>query len=315
MSQIPAHPVPPEDEAINNLPIRVVDDVFQLAEKRVARLQKFIALSLQITAKADWVNFDGKAYLQGSGAEKVARLFGVCWTAPQIECIEESDAKGAYYRFTATASFYLSTNPAEAIGIVGKCSSRDKFFGTKNQELKPLEDVDKGNIQAKAVTNLINNGIKRLLGLRNIPWEMVAKAGIAAADVPSVDFKQGKQGGTSRQTAAADKVARLKQLLIALRPGSPQAQAALFHEVADIPANTDKSGKSWPAKLAPPPDRMSEKWLATTTRTLETMCEKEGINPDARQPVEAEPAQPQEPAPADDAQQESYGPGDDNVPF
>src|SRR3990167_11314990 len=77
--------------------VSTTDDIISLAERRIAKVQKIIGISLQITNAGDWVDQEGKPYLMGSGAEKVARLFGVKIKSVQSRKIDSEDEKGKFY--------------------------------------------------------------------------------------------------------------------------------------------------------------------------------------------------------------------------
>ena len=49
------------------------------AEKRVDAINRIKKAALKVTNKHDWTDQGGKPYLQVSGSEKVARLFGISW--------------------------------------------------------------------------------------------------------------------------------------------------------------------------------------------------------------------------------------------
>ena len=54
-----------------------VDSLTNRAEKFVEVQKRLKCAALKSTNRLDWVLLDGKPYLQGTGAEKVALIFGV----------------------------------------------------------------------------------------------------------------------------------------------------------------------------------------------------------------------------------------------
>ena len=145
-------------------------------------------ISFKMTRPADWVLIDGKPYLQESGAQSIARMFGVSTSQPQYQKEFCEDEKGKYYIYTCNISLNCKLTARE-IGVSGICSSRDKFFGVAGGELKPLGDIDEKNIKMKAFTNAMNNGIKRLLSLRNVDLDELREAGIEIKKIAAVDHK------------------------------------------------------------------------------------------------------------------------------
>lgn len=166
-------------------------DIAAHAEERLAALDKIKKVALKLTNPNDWVDENGKPYLQGSGAEKVARLFGISWRI--FEPAEEDIGQG-HYIITYKGEFALG---GAIITAIGTRSSKDGFFkkykyaGDERIELPPSE-IDKGDVKKSAYTNLLANGITRLLGIRNLTYEDLREfAGITREQITSVSYKKG----------------------------------------------------------------------------------------------------------------------------
>ena len=109
------------------------------AEKRVMALNKIKRAALLATNARDWTDQNGNPYLQVSGAEKVARVFGIAWKIDEpIMEIEES----GHFSYTYKGYFTVAGATIEAIGTR---SSKDPFFkryagramiGTKNSAVR-----------------------------------------------------------------------------------------------------------------------------------------------------------------------------------
>lgn len=54
-------------------------EIAEHAEKRIEAVKKIKIMALRLTNSRDWTDQGGKPYLQVSGSEKVARLFGISW--------------------------------------------------------------------------------------------------------------------------------------------------------------------------------------------------------------------------------------------
>lgn len=170
----------------------MTDDIIASAERRIAGLQKVINIALKITNENDWVDQQGKPYLQGSGAEKVARLFGVSWKDLKTEKIRTEDENGPFYYYRTEGVFCLR---ADSIVAVGTCSSKDQFFAKRGGEFLPLSQVDETNVMKASYTNCVVNGITRLLGLRNLTWDQVRMGGVNKDKVAGVKYANGGAGG------------------------------------------------------------------------------------------------------------------------
>ena len=161
------------------------------AEKRADAMNKIRRISLKQTNASDWVDQQNKPYLQVSGAEKIARLFGVSWriSEPVFESLE-----GGHFSYSYNGEFSLAGATIEAIG---SRSSKDGFFkkykyvGEERVELPPSE-IDRGDVKKSAYTNLIGNGITRLLGIRNLTYgDLEEFAGIKREHITSIQYRKG----------------------------------------------------------------------------------------------------------------------------
>lgn len=175
----PAAPVVTESDLENAL---------KVAERNEQLAKKIKLIAIKQTNPKDWVDQDGKPYLQSTGAEKVARVFGISWRIcegyPKRET--HKDEAGSYYMYSSKGEFFMGGSTIEAVGT---CSQRDKFFGQKGGEFKNESEIDVTNIIRKAVTNMEVNGITRILGIRNLTWEEINEAGIKQENSNAVNYK------------------------------------------------------------------------------------------------------------------------------
>lgn len=191
-----------EETQVYNLPateptaLETTDDLLALAERRIEKIQKMITLSLKVTNTADWVDQQGRPYLMGSGAEKVARLWGLKIHSIKSEKVNTEDEKGRFYYYMVTGVAELPGG-RDSIVAVGTCSSKDQFFaattmeanGKKERVLKPLSEVDETNIMKSAYTNFMVNAITRLLGIRNLTFGQLKEAGIDTDKIGKVEYR------------------------------------------------------------------------------------------------------------------------------
>ena len=181
-----------EDRALIEVPVIADDNIVAIAraaEGRIAAINKIKQLALRVTNEHDWVDQNGKPYLMASGAEKVARLFGMSWQIDEPQFTLEEDGHFAY---TYKGCFSLGGVSIEAIGTR---TSKDGFFNRyeyegKEKTLLPPSAIDKGDVKKAAYTNLIGNGVTRLLGIRNLTWEDVKRGGIEVGEVTKVKYKK-----------------------------------------------------------------------------------------------------------------------------
>lgn len=193
------------DKEENNLAIISNDNIITIAEqaeKRIQAMRKVKLVTLAVTNSYDWTDQNGKPYLQVSGAEKVARIFGISWriNEPDTQAIE-----GGHYMYTYKGVFSLGNQTIEAIG---SRSSKDPFFKkykwVNNDKIElPPSEIDPGDVKKSAYTNCIGNGVTRLLGIRNLTWdEIETNSDIRRGNVSKVEYKKsGKPQDTKKKEA------------------------------------------------------------------------------------------------------------------
>lgn len=185
-----------------------------VASRRVEAVKRIKATALAVTNERDWVNQDGNPYLMVSGAEKLAALFGIEWSFLRPEPILEEEADG-HYTYTYQARF---TCMQRTIEVEGSRSSRDGFFrqytgyGDQKKE-KPLDKRDnRRDVKMAALTNLIGNGITRILGIRNLTWDDLKEyAKIDPSKVKGFVYKKAEPKPEVRPPARASATARPAQ--------------------------------------------------------------------------------------------------------
>jgi len=108
-------------------------------------------------------------------------MFGICWRfdEPHIEFADDG-----HFTYTYKGYFVMGTSEIE---VLGTRSSKDVFFSRAQGVDIPPSEIDRADVKKSAYTNCINNGITRLLGIRNLTWEQVKGSGI----------EQGKSGSVS----------------------------------------------------------------------------------------------------------------------
>lgn len=195
--------LPSNDQTDIILNDKSIEIVIAEAEKRVDVLKKILGVAIKRTNPHDWTCIGDKPYLGGSGVEKIAPLFGVKMENVKNERLERTDDKGVYYIYQLTARFWWQGGSIEALGA---CSSRDKFFGwdSNTKTYKELHDVDEPNVMKAAYTNLMVNGITRVLGIRNLEWSDLEQFGITKDKVTKVEFNKGASTDPSQAGLISD---------------------------------------------------------------------------------------------------------------
>lgn len=197
--------VPGNQEIIT---IEEAEDLISIAQRRIDVVDKLVEFSLKRTTERDWVNQGGNPYLVHSGAEKVARLFGIKLSAIKTEKQMSEDSKGKYYIYKTTGTASLPGR-YDSIEAIGTCSQRDKFWAFSNGNWRETIEIDETNILKASYTNFVVNSITHLLGLRNITWDMLEKIGLNVSKIQKVEYKKGAQK-TEKLISKEDKEIRTK---------------------------------------------------------------------------------------------------------
>jgi len=211
------------------------EDLISIAQRRVLIIPKLIEMSLKQTTERDWVNQNGNPYLVHSGAEKVARLFGIKLRDIKTEKFMAEDTKGKYYIYKTTGTAALP-GKHDSIEAVGTCSQRDKFWAFKKNEWKDSIDIDETNILKASYTNFVVNSITHLLGLRNITWDMLEKAGVKTSKVQKVEYSKGSQ--KAEATLSKNDMETRKKLwdtCMTLSAGSEEDAKVLLEKFTSFP--------------------------------------------------------------------------------
>ena len=175
-----------------NSQVDLIDDIFAAANRRIQQLEQIVVMSIKRTNHNDWVDQGGKPYLTCSGAEKIARLFGVCWKNVKNEKVISTDELGQFYFYECTGEFTLGS---DVITAIGTCSQKDQFFAKTKEGMKPASEIDETNIRKAAYSNMVVNGVTRILGIRNLTWDQVKAGGVDTSQISKVTYAKGGNGG------------------------------------------------------------------------------------------------------------------------
>jgi hypothetical protein len=174
-------------------------------EQQAHNFARVMAVALNMTNSRDWSDFGGNPFLESSGAEKIARPFGISFgPVTDIKREDGEDKNGKYVVFTA---HYFAQWGNDRVEYIGRSSSRSKFYSQGGK--LDIEEISIPNLMGHAQSNAIGNCIKRLLGLRNLTWQELEKYGIKPGK--RVTFKDtstaaaSTAGARKAQKAASDK--------------------------------------------------------------------------------------------------------------
>ena len=181
--------------------------VADLSEKIMEAERKIKLVCLKYTNERDWILFDGTPYMKASRAEAIAKMFGI---SIQILEIQKETAPDKYIYTTKLRCF----NSKREIEVIGTASTDDPFFcGSKDRRI-PISDIREENVKKKSYTNALNNGICRMLGIRNILVDDLKLAGLDIDKIQKVEHKKKekeKKQVEEEEISEKEKFEQLKQ--------------------------------------------------------------------------------------------------------
>jgi len=219
--------------------------------------------------------------LMGPGAELIRTIAPIGFKNKRRREEKWSKQSGPGYTVYYEADVYLGTERSGLLPVIGSCSSDDDFFSTEHAEVDynpenpehaealesgegklsydkkqlyirrriPAAEVTKENIEKSALTNLMVNGITRVLGIRGMDEAQLAQYGIDISKVPGIDYGSKKEQSGRSDPATDQRRQEIKQWLIELNDGDEKKALASLKERTAF--NDYKGCQSW--------DRMTDK--------------------------------------------------------
>ena len=265
--------------------ISAIEDLISVAQKRLGTVPQLVELSLKVTNYRDWTLQDGSPYLGHSGAEKVARLFGVKISNVNIKKESTDDSEGKFYIYIITGKCSLPGD-MDSIEAIGTCSQRDSFFSKAKGERRPTSEIDETNIMKAAYSNFMVNGITHLLGLRNLTVEQLTDAGVDLSKVLQVGFKKRTQKISKTLEEDSKKLRqRIDDMAIQMSGGDEEAMKKIL-KANSLFTVKDDEGKDVDKFIDDIKYLTSAKWIKSTYGRMKKAYQE--TYPDEALPFEEE---------------------------
>lgn len=263
-------------------------------------LRKLTPASIKATRPQDWVKMGEKVYLQATGVERIAPLWGLYFGTPTIN---REDYEGGEFAYIVTGTIGSRFTGIE-ITVEGARSSSDPFFDSFDEE-KTKENFwdrtseeretwkrrhrvapDPMDVRKAAVTNWMTRGASMLTGLRGLMPRDLEDNGIKG--VASVEYGKGQKGGA---TATGDLTARRTALwndILKRTSGKVDEAHQVLKDITKYDSYVNKTtGKQVPAGPgASNTDSLSERALQIAEKKLREHPVF-GDSPEGREPEEA----------------------------
>ena len=225
---------------MDDMDVMSLEQAVAVAEHNIEIFKRIKTTVLKATRPSDWVKMGETYQITGAGAERIGGLIGVSWSDTIQNKIYSEDEIGKYYIYEYRAKFSFGNRSIIAIGT---CSQRDKFFSMKDKKLLPSSEIDETNIMKSAYTNMVMNGVTRILGMRGITAEDLVSAGFRLEDIAQVTFRESGQDSTS----TAQKRADIREYLLAKFNGDEKLAKA---ELIKLTAWKNQEGKEVAGKAS-----------------------------------------------------------------
>jgi len=247
-------------------------------DRYVLAQEKIVSAIMKITNQADWIDEGGKPFLQGSGAEKVARMMGISWSF--LGDMERENLDGGHVVFRVKGVFRMGERSIEH---EGSRSSKDPFFSRAHKADKRIEDIDMSDVQKSAYTNCVGVGICKILGIRNLTWEQIGRKANNKVDY------DGKNESNKNAKVVSDKKLEIFKMLQDLCNAGYNHNGEIHENPQLLLQAITRSGKftGWESI-----DRMSEKGADITydqvKKIHDSMHLDDSAEPDASKPAPTE---------------------------
>lgn len=202
-------------------------DLLEKAHKRVFQLV------VSAAGKNGIDHLGENPYFNAGGCSRIAARVGISWDTPSERKEMEPDG---HYTYIFDTTFYMMGRSCPA---TGSASSSQPWYAIKNQQPVPPAEINSGNVRKHAFTNLLNNGIKSLLGLKNLSWDELEAAGLSRDGGARVSYER------EMKEDAQGMKAEIRQLILDMAEGDKDRAQDKLEELT---AWVTKDGVEKPGK-------------------------------------------------------------------
>lgn len=165
-------------------------------ERRNTAIDRMLKMALSKLQPEDFHDFNGKPMLQGIGAQRLIKYFGI--TVSDMERIpiigyEICDGDIANrLRVTFRAKFRLGSMEITGEGMR---DTHNQLFCKTTAGYKEIADIELPNLDRAAKTGMYRDGVATLLGLKGLTWAYLKELGFSPDQTTGHSYKTGSQGG------------------------------------------------------------------------------------------------------------------------
>lgn len=186
-----------------------IDNMIAVMDKAADARQRIFQACLRRAQPDDFIDFDGKPYLEGEGADRIAATVGIQLGRPLIEVRTVGD--DIFVEVVGEATWPMTGAIASEFG---SCSTRDKFFSGRdgdsatmsrllesaNGDRKLAAEMLAGHVKKKAIANWKSRVVSAVLGVKGLTWADLEKLGLNRSQAGAgVQFKKGSNQSVKQQ--------------------------------------------------------------------------------------------------------------------
>lgn len=189
--------------------------------------------------------------LMAPGAERIRANCPIGYLNKRDYVEQWNKDTGPGYTIYYEADFFLGSPKSGTMPVIGSCSSDDDFFSIEHNDMPysaenpehkaalengdgklsgdgktiymkvriPATEVSKEDIRKSALSNLVVNGVTRVLGIRSVSPDELQEIGIDITKIPSIDYGSKKAQSGRLAPAQEQKKSELWKMLVELCGG------------------------------------------------------------------------------------------------
>lgn len=180
-----------------------IDQLIRTVDKVADARQRIIQACLRRAEPDDFINFDGKPYLEGEGAQRVAATVGIQIGRPEVDVRTEGD--DVFVEVLGEAFWPLT---GSRVCEMGSCSTRDKFFSGKDGRSATMGKFIEaaggdrrlgvqmmvGHVKKKAWSNWVSRVVCAVMGIKGLTWQRLGELGFSSKTAGAqVNFAKGAE--------------------------------------------------------------------------------------------------------------------------
>ena len=149
-------------------PMRLTRQLVEEMKEQMVLFRDLKMAVLRVTMPGDWQDFAGTPHLKECGVNAVAAAIRLEFDEPTVQIEDGKDERGRWRRYTARGS-------ASWCGIkrhdIGSASTREQFFARAKGRDVPYEEIELGDVEKKAITNLRFRLLTKLFPVGGTTWD------------------------------------------------------------------------------------------------------------------------------------------------